>query len=158
MIAGFQPESSRGLAETKADASFKVIPPGTRRSMRITDDEFEQNPKLRICREVERAIPEFTIDVSFLRHVISTILTRYNITLTKADIKEILSYFGEIELTTKKQVVKEREIVPSGCCGMTEKETEKVIETIKKLYVEGVNIVKHVPTLIQFLNDIGIGI
>jgi hypothetical protein len=144
--------------EPKADTSFKVSPPGPRRSVKITDEEFEQNPRLRICREVEVAPPEFIIDVSFLRHVITTILTRYNITLANKDIQGILAYWGDVTIETRRQVIKERTAGEPGCCGISEKEIEKIVETIKKLYIEGVNVIKHVPALIKFLSDIGINI
>jgi hypothetical protein len=130
--------------------------PEPARCLHAADEIFEQNPRLRICREVERPPPEFIIDVEFLRHVINTILLRYNITLNNKDIKAILGYFGDVTIETRKQVIKERAIGEAGCCGMTEKETEKIIDTIKKLYVESINNIKHVPSLIEFLHNIGI--
>jgi hypothetical protein len=42
------------------------------------------------------------------------------------------------------------------CCGMSEKQQEKVVEVIKSIAINGLSLVKHLSELLSFLADMGI--
>jgi hypothetical protein len=100
------------------------------------------------------AIHEFLIDDTFLRHVITVLLSNHNITTTTKDLHDIFTYFGDVELKTQKQHVQKRSA--GSCCG--DVDIDDVIETVTKIVVGGVNIIKRVPDLITFVQSLGIAI
>jgi hypothetical protein len=120
-------------------------------------EDFDQNPKLKILK-AKRFYDDkqVVIDVGFLIHVIKILIEHYHITICKTDIEEILTYFGTCEVGTKKQIIKTRDVEPATCCGMKEIEIEKIVTIIKKIVLNGCNIAKYFPALVDFLVEIGV--
>jgi hypothetical protein len=115
-------------------------------------EELDQNPKLKIYkarRFYDNA--QVVIDVQFLIHVIKILIEHYHITVTKTDMEAIMSYFGEVEIITKNEVAKTREVEPASCCGMKNVTIEKIIQIVKKILVNGVNVAKYFPDFMDFL-------
>jgi hypothetical protein len=123
-------------------------------------EEFNQNPKLKVIK-ARRFYDDaqVVIDVQFLIHVIKVLIERYRNTVSKEDMEAVMSHFGEVEITMKRGVVKERAIEPASCCGgMREISVDKVITIIKKIVVNGINVAKYFPDFIAFLGEIGVSV
>jgi hypothetical protein len=141
---------------------FITEPPAVAAAEKIETEleDFEQNPKLRVIK-AKRFYDdkEVVIDVNFLIHVIKVLIQRYHIIICKKDVEEILSYFGTVEIGTKKQTIKTREVEPASCCGgMKNIDVETIIHIIKKIVLNGCNIGKYFPDLVTFLSDIGVNV
>jgi hypothetical protein len=52
-----------------------------------------------------------------LKHVINVILTNHHITTDANDLRDILSYYGEVDMRTSKEVVKTRGVKKRVLCG-----------------------------------------
>jgi hypothetical protein len=118
-------------------------------------ESWDENPRLKRSKARNLREAEFTIDVAFLRHVIQTLITRHEITITSQDVHDIMAFFGDCEIRTSKRKVVERG-VDGGCLCFSAKDTERIIEVVKKVLVLGVNIAKYCPDLMAFLNELGI--
>ena len=96
----------------------------------------------------------FVIDVGFLRHVITVLLSNHHIITTPTDVHDILSYYGNVDVRLQKQVLQHRS---SGglCCNV---DVDEVMEIVQKIIVNGVNIMKKVPDLISYLEGLGLQI
>jgi hypothetical protein len=88
---------------------------------------------------------DFVVDVKFLKHVINVILSNHH----------ILSYYGDVDMRTSKEVVKTRG-VRKGLCGNVD--VDEVIEIVSKILVNGVNIAKRVPVLVEYIQQLGISL
>jgi hypothetical protein len=167
------PKTERGLpsaapAAADRDSIFPIFvtePPAAPTSQEKNDkeaapvelEELDQNPRLKIIKAKRfYEDQQVVIDVQFLIHVIKTLITHYHITISKTDIEGILAYFGDVEVGTKKSVIRTRDVEPATCCGMKEVNVEKIITTIKKIVINGCNIAKYFPELVEFLTEIGV--
>jgi ribosomal protein L24 len=99
---------------------------------------------------------DFIIDVKFLKHVINVILTNHHITTDTNDLRDILNYYGEVDMRTTKEVVKTRGVKKRLLCGNVD--TEDVIEIVQKVLVNGVNIAKRVPDLVDYVQKLGVNL
>jgi hypothetical protein len=103
---------------------------------------------------------EYTADCEFMEHMVKVIVENHNIKITPQDIEDILSYFGEVNVKTQLIQVQSRDVdVDAGCfgCGSTEQKRE-AIEVVKSVVLNGLNVLKSLPDLVQFLGRIGVGI
>jgi hypothetical protein len=133
------------------------IVPGTKQEIQLESlDEFPTNPKLKRIHTNKVYDAEYTIDVEFLKHVIQVLIENHGIVLTAGDVKRIVSYFGDVRVKVKKQVVKVRDADVGCCTGSIDREA--VVEVIKKVVLNSLNVVKHIPELVEFLGSIGITI
>jgi hypothetical protein len=120
-------------------------------------ESFDQNPKLKRFKARTLREADFNIDVAFLRHVIQTLIVNHNITITAVDVQAIMSFFGPVEMRTSRKHIIEREPAePCLCFGGSERTTDKIVEVVKKVIVQGVNIAKYVPALVEFMTQLGI--
>jgi hypothetical protein len=101
---------------------------------------------------------EYIIDCDFLKHIINILIQNHSITVNKMDLDNILSYFGDVDVRTRKERIMEREVGESGCCGCSEKTRDKIIEVIQKVVLNGLSIAKHIPDLAEFLGSIGVSL
>jgi hypothetical protein len=123
------------------------------------DGDLVDNANLKRFRARNTRNAEFTINVDFLKNVIRVLLTNHSITITSQDIHDIMAFFGEVEIRTKKRKIVEREVDPeAGCCGLSKQQKESIIEVIQKILVLGINISKYCPQLVEFLHELGINI
>jgi hypothetical protein len=117
---------------------------------------FTKNPLLNVIKpsRVHRDT-EINIDVNFLKHVIKVLLTNHNITIDNKDIEDILKYFGDVEIITNKEIIKTRDVKSRGfcCCDVDQ---EEIITFIKKILLNGYNIVKYLPELVEFIDELGL--
>jgi hypothetical protein len=135
---------------------LKPEPPKTNEiELEALDSDLVDNAKLKRFRARTQREASFTIDVEFLKNVIHVLLINHNITVTSRDIHDIMGFFGEVDIRTKKQRVIERDI-DAGCCSA--KQREKFIEVIQKIIVLGINVKKYVPALVEFLTDLGLSL
>jgi hypothetical protein len=120
---------------------------------------FTKNPLIGVIKpkRINENI-EFKIDTDFLRHVIKTILSNHNIIIDGNDVSDILGYFGSVEIVTNKEVVKSRDVKNKGLCCCADVDQDEVITFIKKIVVAGYNIVKYLPDLVDFINELGINL
>jgi hypothetical protein len=121
-------------------------------------EELADNVALKRFRQRQTVETSFVVDVSFLRHVIATLIRNHNITTTNNDLRDILAHFGDVELRTQKQVVKSRSTKKSGMCGCADVDMDDVIEIVGKVLVNGVNLAKNMPAFLQFLVGLGLSI
>jgi hypothetical protein len=123
-------------------------------------ESFDQNPKLKRFKARTLREAEFNVDVEFLRHCIHTLIVKHNITITTVDVEAIMSFFGPVEIRTSRKHIIEREPPEPkcGCFGGSERTTDRIVEVVKKVIVQGVNIAKYVPALVDFLTDLGIAL
>jgi hypothetical protein len=91
----------------------------------------------------------------FLKHVINVILSNHHITTDISDLRDILSYYGDVDMRTSKEVVKTRG-VKKGLCGNVD--VDEVMEIVSKILVNGVNIAKRVPELVEYIQQLGISL
>jgi hypothetical protein len=117
-------------------------------------EEFNTNPQLRRFRAKRIEEVEFVVDVEFLEHVIRVLIERHNIRVEAEDVEAIMSYFGECVVKTKEERFTTRG-VDVGCCG-SKAEQEKAMKIVKSVVVNGLNLVKHVPALLEFMRGIGL--
>jgi hypothetical protein len=145
------------VIETHEEIPEAVTPTPTNERVETELEDFDQNPKLKILK-AKRFYDDkqVIIDVGFLIHVIKILIEHYHITICKTDIEEILTYFGTCEVGTKKQIIKIRDVEPATCCGMKEIDVEKIVTVIKKIVLNGCNIAKYFPALVDFLIEIGV--
>jgi hypothetical protein len=148
--------------ERVADAPFSPqgwqdSPATTTTTTEIELDEFVENPKLKRFRAKRADKLELTVDVSWLKHVIHVLIANHSITISPRDVHDIMQYFdSDCEIRVKKKRVVERSASEPTCCGTTEQEREVVIETISKIIVSGLNIIKTSPPFIGFLTELGL--
>jgi hypothetical protein len=123
-------------------------------------ESFDQNPKLKRFKARTLREAEFNVDVEFLRHCIHTLIVKHNITITTVDVEAIMSFFGPVEIRTSRKHIVEREPrePKCGCFGGSERTTDRIVEVVKKVIVQGVNIAKYVPALVDFLTELGISL
>jgi hypothetical protein len=148
------------------DIELKPVPPAAAAATPIEQsslelheiESFDQNPKLKRFKARTLREAEFNIDVAFLRHVIQTLIVNHNITITAVDVQAIMSFFGPVEMRTSRKHIIEREPPEPKCLcfGGSERTTDKVVEVVKKVIVQGVNIAKYVPALVEFMTQLGI--
>jgi hypothetical protein len=103
---------------------------------------------------------EYTADCEFMEHMVKVIVENHHIKITPQDIEDILSYFGEVNVKTQFVEVQSRDVdVDVGCfgCGSAEQKKE-AIEVVKSLVLNGLNVLKSLPDLVQFLGGIGVRI
>jgi hypothetical protein len=126
---------------------------------KILDDEIlDPNPKLHRFRAQRLDNVEYVADVAFLEHVLHTLITNHNLTVTPADIEAMLSYFGECAVNTRIEHYMTRDVdAEPKCCGTTAKQREQAIEVIKSVVLNGLNIAKSIPSMQQFMGRLGIG-
>jgi hypothetical protein len=119
---------------------------------------FNKNPLLNIIKpkRINENI-EFKIDTDFLRHVIKVLISNHNIAIDNKDINDILAHFGAVEIITDKEIIRTRDVKTKGlcCCDIDQ---EEVITFIKKIVVCGYNIVKYLPEMVEFINELGINL
>jgi hypothetical protein len=96
------------------------------------------------------------VDVRFLKHVIKTLITNHNIITTPHDLECILSYYGDVEIKTNKQVIQHRGVKKKSVC--SDVDSDEVIEIVNKVLVNGVNIVRKVPDFIAFMQSLGLSL
>jgi hypothetical protein len=122
------------------------------------DEVLDPNPKLHRFRAQRLNNVEYVADVAFLEHVIHTLITNHNITVTPADIEAMLSYFGECAVNTRIEHCMTRDVdAEPTWCGTTQKQREQAIEVIKSVVLNGLNSAKAIPSMQQFLGRLGIG-
>jgi hypothetical protein len=121
-------------------------------------EELCENVELRRFRQRATIETSFVIDVAFLRHVIATLIRNHNIATTNDDLRDVLAYFGDVELRMEKQVVKSRAPKKSGMCGCADVDVDDIIEVVGKVLVGGVNLAKKMPAFIEFLAGLGLSI
>jgi hypothetical protein len=122
-----------------------------------SNEEFDVNPKLCKFKVKRMDEQEYVIDVEFLVHVIKVLVENHNITITPADVEEMLSQFGDVSVKTQQQTYTTRDVEPT-CCGMSSKQQEHVMSVIKSVALNGMNLAKHLPEMLTFLTKIGVPI
>jgi hypothetical protein len=123
------------------------------------DADLVDNAKLKRFRAKRADNLELTIDVLFLKHLIHVLIENHSLAITAIDIHDIMAFFdSKCEVRTTKRRVMEREVGEPTCCGTTAHEREVVIETIAKIIVGGLNIIKTAPDFITFLADLGVNL
>jgi hypothetical protein len=153
-------------AEQPRDVEHAPIPPlppspVVETSLELHEIEsFDQNPKLKRFKARTLREAEFNSDVAFLRHCIQTLIVQHGITITAADVESIMGFFGPVEMRTSRKHIIEREPPEPTCLcfGGSERTTDKIVEVVKKVIVQGVNIAKYVPALVEFLTELGISL
>jgi hypothetical protein len=96
---------------------------------------------------------DFVVDVKFLKHVIHVILSNHHISTDANDLRDILSYYGEVDMRTSTEIVKTRGVKKHICSNV---DVDDVIEIVQKILVNGVNIAKRVPELVEYIQQLGI--
>jgi hypothetical protein len=107
----------------------------------------------RFCQNQD--VLNIVVDVKFLKHVIRTLITNHDITTTPHDLECIMSYYGDVEIKTEKQVVKHRGIKKGMC---TKVDSDEVIDIVQKILVNGVNVVRKIPDFIEFIQSLGLSL
>jgi hypothetical protein len=150
------PLVSTALPQTE---TFRFEPPEPEPPLRDDEplelEEFNTNPQLRRFRVKRIEEVEFVVDVEFLEHLIRVLIERHNIVVDAEDVEAIMSYFGECVVKTHEERIMTRG-VDVGCCGCSKAEQEKVMKVVKSVVVNGLNLVKHVPALLEFMRGIGL--
>jgi hypothetical protein len=138
-------------------------PPIQRQSMALEledigkDSDLVDNANLKRFRAKRADALELTIDVEWLKHLIHVLIENHSITITPKDVHDIMVFFdADCEIRIKKKVVVERDVGEPRCCGTTEHERQIIVETIQKIIVSGLNLIKTAPQFITFLSELGI--
>jgi hypothetical protein len=110
---------------------------------------LHKNPLLNVIKPVRaHKDMEINVDVDFLKHTIKTILSNDNVSIDNKDVGDILGYFGSVVIVSNKELVQNRDVKNKGlCCNVDE---EEVISVIKKVCLNGYNIIKYLPDLVDF--------
>jgi hypothetical protein len=108
---------------------------------------FHNNDKLEIC-----------LDVLALKNIIRVLIQNHNIVTTAKDLEDIISYWGETEIKTEKQAILTRSPKKSGFCGCSDEEIGEFVNTITKISLNGINILKRLPTFIACLQELGLSV
>jgi replication initiation and membrane attachment protein DnaB len=119
-------------------------------------DEFPQNPKLRRFRAKQLSEAEYIADCEFLRNIIKVLIDNHNISITPEDLQMIFGYWGEVVINTKVEHYTTRD-PDVGCCGCSKAQQEKAVEVVKSILLNGLNVAKSLPDVVQFLGKLGIG-
>ena len=103
-----------------------------------------------------RRTPEqnIVVDVNFLKHVITVLISNHSIATDVKDLEDIFSYYGNVEIRTQKQYVQTRGTKKRGICSNVD--LDDVIDVVQKVVVNGINILKKVPDFIGYLETLGI--
>jgi hypothetical protein len=108
------------------------------------------------CPVKTQVYDDFVVDVKFLKHVINVILSNHHITTDTSDLRDILSYYGDVDMRTSTEIVKTRGVKKQGLCSNVD--VDDVIEVVQKILVNGVNIAKRVPELVEYIQQLGISL
>jgi hypothetical protein len=123
----------------------------------LGDNVLDPNPKLHRFRAKRSDELEVVVDVEALTHIIHVLVDNHSIAVTPKDLEDILSYWGDPTVKTEQVVVKSRGVSTGhSCCSMTDDQREEVVETIKSVALNGLNLVKALPDLVTFLGKLGL--
>ena len=136
------------------DSLAEIQVPTELKSTDCADGPPTDNPEFKRFRFRATDQLEFAADVRFLKHVIKTLIENHHITTDVKDLNDVLSYYGDVEVRTDRQVVQHRGVKRAGLCSSVD--ADEVIDIVQKVLVNGVNIVKRVPDFVQFLSELGL--
>jgi hypothetical protein len=141
----------------EAPVSVPATTDTTDRTAPIELEEFDANPRLKRFRAKRADNLELTIDVAFLKHLIHVLIENHSISISPKDTQCIMSFFDtDCEVRIKKRKIIERSAGEPTCCGTTEYEREVIVDTIHKIIVGGLNVLKTAPQFISFLAELGV--
>ena len=142
--------------EATPELNSLALPGALASTFDINTDDLQSNQDIKRFEIKSETHEPIVIDVKFLRHVIDTLIRNHNITTTPQDLTDILTYFGEVDIRTQKQTIQTRGVKSWWSC--SDVDAAEVVETVSKILVNGVNIVKRVPDFISYLSNLGIAI
>jgi hypothetical protein len=117
---------------------------------------FNKNPLLNVIKPSRvHKDTGINIDTNFLKHVIKVLLANHKIEIDNRDIEDILKYFGSVEIITDKEIIRTRDVKNKGSC-CCDVDQEEIMTFIRKILLNGYNLVKYLPELVEFINEIGL--
>ena len=120
------------------------------RSFDVKSDDVKNIARHRLDPDSKSVV----VDTGFLKHVISVLISNHGITTDVKDLEDIFGYYGDVEVKTQKQYVQKRGSKKRGICSNVD--LDVVIDVVKKVVVNGINILKKVPDFIGYLETLGI--
>jgi hypothetical protein len=99
-------------------------------------------------------VKNIVVDVGFLKHVITVLISNHHIDTDVKDLEDIFSYYGNVEVKTQKQYVQKRGSKKRGICSNVD--LDDVIDVVSKVVVNGINILKRVPEFVGYIESLGI--
>jgi hypothetical protein len=163
-IMGTNPDMERetGGPEHWGLGTSEFTPRSSADNVEITTaaEPLNPNPKLHRFRAKRSDELEVIVDVEALTHIIHVLIDNHSIIVTPKDLEDILRYWGDPTVKTELVAVQSRSVpvAGGGCCACTDEQKEEVIETIKSIALNGLNLVKSLPDLVSFFARLGLSI